>query len=68
VVGIAGNDPNDIIGLPGTPFLYRNGKMTDINKLIDPNSGWVIYLPIAINNRNQILASGSKGVCVLTPR
>lgn len=40
------------------PFLYSNGKMHDLNKLIPPDSGWTILSVRAINDSGQIIGQG----------
>ncbi|HVI09336.1 MAG TPA: HAF repeat-containing protein [Candidatus Binatia bacterium] len=39
-------------------FVYSNGTMKDLNKLIPSGSGWVLYQAFAINNAGQIVGSG----------
>jgi probable HAF family extracellular repeat protein len=39
-------------------FLHANGKMTDLNSLIPPNSGWILSEARDINDRGQIVGSG----------
>jgi probable HAF family extracellular repeat protein len=39
-------------------FLYENGKMTDLNTLIPPDSGWELNWAFDINNRGQIVGYG----------
>ena len=42
-------------------FLYSGGAMTDLNSLIDPSSGWVLYEARGINDLGQIAALGCLG-------
>ena len=42
-------------------FLYSGGAMTDLNSLIDPSSGWVLYDARGINDLGQIAAFGCLG-------
>lgn len=42
-------------------FLYSGGAMTDLNALIDPSSGWVLYEARGINDLGQIAAFGCMG-------
>ncbi|MCE3605493.1 DUF3466 family protein [Massilia sp. P8910] len=42
-------------------FLYENGVLRDLNTLIDPASGWVLQDARAINDMQQIAATGCKG-------
>jgi probable HAF family extracellular repeat protein len=45
-------------------FLYQNGKMIDLNTLIDPATGWTIESAAAINDEQQIAATACRnGVC-----
>jgi probable HAF family extracellular repeat protein len=45
-------------------FLYENGRMVDLNTLVDPASGWTISGAAAINDLQQIAASACRaGVC-----
>lgn len=37
-------------------FVYAFGRMLDLNRLVDPNSGWVIGAALDINDGFQILA------------
>jgi len=39
-------------------FLFDQGRMIDLNNLIDPSSGWVLRNATAINDRGQIAGSG----------
>lgn len=47
------NNPN-----PDHAFLYRNGTMTDLNSLIDPNAGWLLTGAFGINNSGWIIGRG----------
>jgi probable HAF family extracellular repeat protein len=40
-------------------FLYRSGKMIDLNSLIDPNLGLELYQANDINNNGQIIVEGT---------
>jgi probable HAF family extracellular repeat protein len=42
-------------------FVYRKGKMQDLNSLIPPNSGWFLANAYAINDRGQITGTGLIG-------
>jgi probable HAF family extracellular repeat protein len=64
------NNLGQIVGRAGVDFgvehgfLYDGGKMTDLNDLIDPASGWVIREAAAINDASQIAATGCReGLC-----
>jgi probable HAF family extracellular repeat protein len=39
-------------------FIYRNGRMKDLNRLVVPNSGWVFSTARNINDSGQIVGSG----------
>src|SRR5215510_455786 len=39
-------------------FLYSGGAMTDLNSLIDTNSGWTLNVAFAINDNGQIVGRG----------
>jgi probable HAF family extracellular repeat protein len=40
------------------PFLCEDGVMYDLQELLKPNSGWVLYSTAAINDRGQITGVG----------
>lgn len=42
-------------------FIWSLGKMRDLNRLIDPASGWLLISADGINNSGQIAATGCKG-------
>jgi len=42
----------------GVGFIYMNGKMFDLNTLIDPNSGFTIVRATGINDNGQIVGYG----------
>ena len=42
-------------------FIYKNGKMKDVNRLVAPNSGWVFTTASGINDAGQIVGSGTHG-------
>lgn len=42
-------------------FLWRNGEMKDLNRLIDPASGWKLDEALAINDRGEIAGNGRIG-------
>jgi probable HAF family extracellular repeat protein len=71
------NNRGEIVGFY-TPkldaFIYRDGRMTDLNDLIDPSLGLHMGNAVDINDRGQILLTGAydneslpSGVFVLTP-
>lgn len=39
-------------------FLWRNGKMTDLNSLLPANSGWTLQEATGINSKGQIVGFG----------
>jgi probable HAF family extracellular repeat protein len=42
----------------GHAFLWRNGKMRDLNELLPANSEWELYQASDINNNGQIVGCG----------
>jgi probable HAF family extracellular repeat protein len=71
------NNRGDVVG-SYTPkldaFIYRDGRMTDLNELINPSLGLHLTFARDINDRGQILLTGAydneslpSGVFVLTP-
>src|SRR6185437_3824933 len=40
-------------------FIYRNGVMTDLNKLAPANTGWTIVNAVGINDKNQITGTAA---------
>ena len=73
------NDSGWVVGRfdaqPGTSlnhaFIFRDGQVTDLNNLIDPNSGWILTSASDISNSGFIVGIGQKdGVSrafILTP-
>lgn len=43
----------------GRPFFYTDGRMYSLRDLIRPNSGWTISYATDINDRGQIVGTGS---------
>lgn len=41
------------------PFLWRDGTMVDLNTLLPPDSGWVVYSAYYINDADQIVGFGT---------
>jgi probable HAF family extracellular repeat protein len=39
-------------------FLWENGKMTNLNQLIPPHSGWLLLVASRINDNGEILGRG----------
>ncbi len=61
-------DSDTVPGVNSTrAFIYGDGKMTDLNSLIDPASGWTLVQATAINDSGQIVGYGSMGAFLLTP-
>ena len=52
------NDPDDFDFFA---YIYDAGRMTNLNSLIDPASGWTLYAATGINDREQIAAYGCRG-------
>ena len=50
------NNPNSLS--TGRALLYSNGAFTDLNSLINPTSGWVLYSANGINDAGQITGDG----------
>jgi probable HAF family extracellular repeat protein len=70
------NDNGKIVGLSMTrsdsytprAFLYNEGRMVDLNTLIEPGSNPALSVALAINNAGQILAEDYNGSSyLLTP-
>jgi probable HAF family extracellular repeat protein len=40
-------------------FIYSAGKMTDLNTLLPPGSGWTLLSANGINNAGQIVGDGT---------
>jgi probable HAF family extracellular repeat protein len=53
IVGVAENGKGK-----AQAFLYRDGRMTDLNDLLPPGSGWVPESAASINDAGQIVGSG----------
>jgi probable HAF family extracellular repeat protein len=51
------NDLGDVVGtVNDRAFLYADGKMIDLNSIVDPNADLLLTSAIAINDRGQMLA------------
>jgi probable HAF family extracellular repeat protein len=52
-------------------FVYRNGKMLDLNTLIQPGSGWILEQANSINDAGEIVGygthNGQQHAFLLTP-
>lgn len=64
-IALAINDEGDIVGYGIRPpatlraFLYRNGAFVDLNALLPPQSGWELGRADDINEKGQIVGTGS---------
>jgi probable HAF family extracellular repeat protein len=59
------NNRGQVVGTSDTPedsraFLYENGAMFDLNGLVDNADGWFLTGASAINDRQQIAATGCR--------
>ncbi|HEX4160127.1 MAG TPA: hypothetical protein VHY79_16810 [Rhizomicrobium sp.] len=62
--GLGINDSGQIVGVSyptGHGFIWEKGKMTDLNNLIPPNSGYTITDAQDINNEGDITGSALDG-------
>ena len=50
---------------PRRPFLWRAGKLWDLNALVSADSGWTLLGASAINDRGEIAGWGRKGKQIL---
>lgn len=57
---VVGNS-NDVTDFESFAYLYADGAMTNLNGLIDPASGWILYNATGINDSGQIAAYGCRG-------
>lgn len=62
---------NEYKEIPQHAFVWKNGIMRDLNRLLPANSGWELNTARAINNRGQIVGegkfSGLSAAYILTP-
>ena len=71
--GEAINGNGQIVGSSGNvAFLYSDGVMKDLNSLIAPSSGWILWDAVGINDLGQIIGMGkgpneSTSFFLLTP-
>jgi probable HAF family extracellular repeat protein len=53
-------------------FVYRNGKLINLNELLDPGSGWEVVQAVSINDNGEIIGIGSNRgtdrIVLLRPR
>jgi probable HAF family extracellular repeat protein len=58
------NNKTEIVGeadsgdLDGRAFLWRQGKLTDLNSFLPPDSGWQLNGAHAINDAGEIVGYG----------
>jgi probable HAF family extracellular repeat protein len=56
------NSHGQVVGSSGDDrlraFLWENGKMVNLNKLIPPDSGWTLLVASRINDKGQIIGRG----------
>lgn len=58
--GNALNNHGDVVGQSnGHAFVYTNGKMRDLNKLVLPNSGWILQSATGINDKGEIAVTAT---------
>jgi probable HAF family extracellular repeat protein len=56
------NNQGIVVGSSGGhPFVFRNGKMTDVNSLVTLKPGMMLNDAVAINDRGQIAVNGTIG-------
>lgn len=60
VVGRSGELDHATGEMTTRAFLWRNGRMVDLNRLIAPNSGWRLEAATAVNNRGYIAGYGQR--------
>lgn len=53
-----GDIVGDGLGATGSPFLYRNGTMVDLNHFLPVGSGWILKQANGINDAGQIVGWG----------
>ena len=67
VVGYVELPPAEVSPNLLVAFLYTDGQMYDLNKLIDPALHITLYEATAINDHGQIVANGGGHAYLLTP-
>jgi uncharacterized protein (TIGR03437 family) len=55
----AANSRGQVVGTNGHAVLWQSGAMLDLNKLLPPDSGWVLKTATGINDEGQIIGNGS---------
>jgi probable HAF family extracellular repeat protein len=58
------NSSGQVVGYSDTPggsraFLYDSGVLYNLNNLIPPSSGWILYSATGINDFGQVVGNGS---------
>lgn len=55
------NNKGQVVGMSGmVAFIWQDGKITDLNKLIPPDFGWRLITAHGINDAGQIAADGQR--------
>ncbi|HYP12955.1 MAG TPA: hypothetical protein VEQ63_03450, partial [Bryobacteraceae bacterium] len=58
VVGFVAADEERTTGEKKRAFLYRDGRMLDLNDAVQPGSAWVLLEANAINDNGLIVGTG----------
>jgi len=66
VVGWYRKEGGDLETSQGRAFIYRDGTMRDLNELIDPSLGILLYDAQAISNNDSIVAQSNVGIVLLS--
>ena len=61
VVGYSSKYEDALTGDDKLAFLYRQGRMLNLNDAILPDAGWVLLEAASINDSGQIVGTGRKG-------
>jgi hypothetical protein len=56
------NSAGTIVGTGSPAVICQNGSVTDLNTLVDPNSGWNLQEAWGINDKGQICGIGTHTV------
>jgi probable HAF family extracellular repeat protein len=59
IVGFLGVVESGATAFEQHAFLYEDGVMTDLNTLVDPDSGWILTSALAINDNGEIIGYGT---------
>lgn len=58
-VGLGINNLGEVVGSSGgRAFLYRNGRMTDMNSSIGPKAAWTLEAASGINDAGDVVGTG----------